>query len=95
MLRFCYYLVGKRRERRWRGAGTWLSKLKLIRSVEQMHLVMIVNKHATKYSIQVPSLSEVVERDGFLARGNSSFVSSRQSGLTSINRSKVMESTFH
>ena len=59
-----------------------------------MHLVMIVNKHATKYSIQVPSLSEVVERERFLARGNSSFVSSRQSGLTSINRSKVMESTF-
>ena len=56
-----------------------------------MHLVMIVNKHTTKYrGIQAPSLSEVVERDRFLARGNSSFVSSRQSGLTSINRSKVI-----
>ena len=79
---------------RWGGGGTWLSKLKLIRSIEQMHLAMIVNLHATKYSMQVSSLSEVDERDRFLARGNSSFVSSRESALTSINRSKVMESTF-
>ena len=76
------------------GGATWQSKLKLTRSIEQMHLVMIVNKHATKYSMQVPSLSEVVERERFLARGNSSFVSSRQSALTCNARSKVMESTF-
>ena len=44
------------------GGGTRQSKLKLTRSIEQMHLAMIVNKHATKYSMQVPSLSEVVER---------------------------------
>ena len=68
MLRFCYNLVGYRREGRWGWGGTWPSKLKLIRGIEQMHFVMIVNKHATEYSIQVPSLSEVVERDTFLAR---------------------------
>ena len=60
-----------------------------------MYLVVIVNKHATKYRMQVPSPSaEVVERERFLARGNSSFVSSRQSALTCNARSKVMESTF-
>ena len=48
------------------GAGTWQSKLKLTRSIEQIHLVMIINKHATKYSLQVPSLSEKVERGRFL-----------------------------
>ena len=55
--------MGYRREGRWGRGGTWQSKLKLTRSIEQMHLVMIVNKHATKYSMQVPSLPEVVERD--------------------------------
>ena len=29
-------------------------------NIEQMLLVMIVNKHATKYSIQVSSLSDLV-----------------------------------
>ena len=58
--------MGYRREGRWGGGGTWQSKLKLTRGIGQMHLVMIVNKHATKYSMQVPSLSEVVERDRFL-----------------------------
>ena len=72
MLRLCYCLVEYRREGRSGGGGTRQSELKLIRSIGQMHLVMIVNKHATKYSVQVPFLSEVVERDRFLARGNTS-----------------------
>ena len=86
--------MGYRREERWGEGGIWQSKLKLIRSIEQMHLVMIVNKHATNYSMQVPPLSEVVERERFLARGNSCFVSTRQSAFTCNARSKVIESTF-
>ena len=79
--------MGYRQKGRWGGGGTWQSKLKSTRIIEQMHL-MIINKHVTKFSMQVPPLSEVVERDRFL---NSSFVSSRQSALTSITRSKVRD----